>query len=135
MAPRASITIPINMGMTPMRPNDGAVGAGAPGKGGVGDEKDALAAKITIPTIMRETPPMISAVGLLPMMAFWVPGGGGGTTMTGLTEWGAKAKPQLEQNWAPGTYAVPHRVQADNVAGPRNHVSRLKILDATRAPC
>lgn len=134
IAPRASITIPINMGMTPMRPNDGAAGAGAPGKDAVGDGKDALAAKITMPTIMKKTPPIISAVGLLPMMAFWVPGGGEGTTITGLTGWEAKAKPQLEQNGAPGTYAVPHRVQTDNVAGLRNHVSRLKILDATRAP-
>lgn len=135
IAPRASITIPISMGTIAMRPNGGAAGVGAPGKGGVGDGMDALAAKITIPIIMKKTPPIISAVGLLPMTALWVPGGGGGTTMTGLTGWGAKAKPQLEQNRAPGMYVVPHRVQTDNVAGLRNHVSRLKILEATRAPC
>ena len=111
IAPRASITIPTSMGITAMRPNGGAAGVGAPGKGGVDDGMDALAAKITIPIIMKKTPPIISAVGLLPMMAFWVPGGG--TTMTGLTGWGAKAKPQLEQNCALGRYAVPHRVQTD----------------------
>ena len=83
IAPRASNTIPINMGMTPMRPNDGAAGAGAPGKGGVGDGMAALAAKITIPIIMKATPPIISAVGLLPIMALVAPGGGGGTTITG----------------------------------------------------
>ena len=113
IAPRASITIPTSMGITAMRPNGGAAGVGVPGKRDVGDGMDALAAKITIPIIMKKTPPIISTVVLLPMMAFWVPGGGGGRMMTGLTGWGAKAKPQLEQNCALGRYAVPHWVQTD----------------------
>ena len=76
IAPRASRTIPIRMGITAMRPNGGAAGVGAPGKGGVGDGKYALAAKIPIPAIIAKIPPIISAVGLLPMIAFCVPGGG-----------------------------------------------------------
>lgn len=53
--------------------------------------------------------------------------------MTLLTGLDPKAKPQLEQNWAPGTYAVPHRVHRDNVAGYTDRDSRLKILDARPA--
>lgn len=72
MAPRARSTIPISTGMTAMRPNGG--GLGAPGK--AGDEKDALAARNTIPIIMAKMPPIISCVGLVPITALVVPGGG-----------------------------------------------------------
>ena len=135
IAPRASNTIPIRMGIIPIRPKLGAAGAGALGKAGGGDEKDEPTARNTIPTMMAKMPPIICCVGLVPIMAFEVPGGGCGTTMTLLTGLEPKPNPQLEQNWAPGTYAVPHRVQTDNVAGNRNHDSRLKILDATREAC
>lgn len=65
---------------------------GAPGKGAVGGGIDALTAMITIPNAMKNTPPMISAVGLEPMIAFWVPGGGA-TEITGMGG-GIMAKPQ-----------------------------------------
>lgn len=131
MAPSASNTIPIRMGIIPIRPKGGAAGVGAPGKAGEGVEKDEPTARNTIPIIMAKMPPIICCVGLVPITAFVVPGGGCGTTMTLFTGLEPKAKPQLEQNWAPGTYVVPHRVQTDNVAGYTNHIPRLKILDAT----
>ena len=98
IAPRASNTIPTRIGIIPMRPKSGAAGVGAPGNAGGADEKDEPTARNTIPTIIAMMPPIICCVGLVPIMAFEVPGGGCGRAMTLLTGPIPKANPQLEQN-------------------------------------
>jgi hypothetical protein len=80
----------------------------------------------TIAIMIAKTPPITSLIGLWPIIAFEVPGGGGGMTMTGATGLGAKANPQLLQNWAPGTNGVWHCVQTDNAGISR---TRLSIKD------
>src|SRR6059036_2709312 len=101
IAPRTSMTIPMSMGMAAMTAKGAGDGVGAPGKGAAGDGIVALTTMITIPIAMKKKPPIISDIGLVPIIAFWVPGGGV-TETTGIGE-GIRAKPQVWQNWAPGT--------------------------------
>ncbi len=88
MAPRASKT-------TPTIPTMIAKGA-----------KNELMEPKTIAIMIAKTPLMTWLIGLEPIVALEVPGGGGGTMITGATGLGAKANPQLLQNWAPGTNGV-----------------------------
>lgn len=81
----------------------------------MGAKNDDVEAAITA-TTMKKSPPMISLMGVGPIIALEVPGGGGGMTTTGGTGGRAKANPQLLQNWAPGMNGVPHCEQTDNVA-------------------